>query len=88
MNETARVGALRIVDPVMADNGKLYAGFNESFPSKIAELCKGADVILPNLTEAAFLLGEPYVGSGYNKESNFPQSCRANLEYTNGYTYT
>ena len=68
MNETAREGALRIVDPVMADNGKLYAGFNESFPSKIAELCKGADVILPNLTEAAFLLGEPYVGSGYTKE--------------------
>ena len=68
MNETAREGALRIVDPVMADNGKLYAGFKDTFPSKIAELCKTADVILPNLTEAAFLLDEPYVASGYTKE--------------------
>ena len=68
MNETAREGALRIVDPVLADNGKLYAGFKDTFPSKIAELCKTADVILPNLTEAAFLLDESYVGSGYSKE--------------------
>jgi pyridoxine kinase len=68
MEETARKGALRIVDPVMADNGKLYPGFNESFPSKMVALCKGADVILPNLTEAAFLLGQEYVGSGYTKE--------------------
>ena len=68
MEETARKGALRIVDPVMADNGKLYPGFNESFPSKMVALCKGADVILPNLTEAAFLLDESYVGSGYSKE--------------------
>lgn len=68
MNETARDGALRIVDPVMADNGKLYAGFKDTFPQKMTELCKGADVILPNLTEAAFLLGEPYVAAGYSKE--------------------
>lgn len=51
-----------IVDPVMADNGKLYAGFDESFPEKMAGLCKEADVILPNLSEAALMLGEPYPG--------------------------
>ncbi|MBR6478313.1 MAG: pyridoxamine kinase [Lachnospiraceae bacterium] len=51
-----------IVDPVMADNGKLYAGFDEHFPEKMAELCKIADVILPNLSEAALMLGEPYPG--------------------------
>ena len=51
-----------IIDPVMADNGKLYAGFDEHFPEKMAGLCKEADVILPNLSEAALMLGEPYPG--------------------------
>ncbi|MBO4404699.1 MAG: bifunctional hydroxymethylpyrimidine kinase/phosphomethylpyrimidine kinase, partial [Treponema sp.] len=59
--------ALRIVDPVMADHGKLYAGFDENFPSEMKKLCKGADVILPNLTEASFLLGIPYAGDNYDK---------------------
>ncbi len=49
-----------IVDPVMADHGKLYAGFTEAFAAKMATLCAEADVIVPNLTEAAFLLGAPY----------------------------
>lgn len=60
MNEVARPGALRIVDPVMGDNGKLYAGFDEQFPEEMKKLCKGADVILPNMTEALLLLGQPY----------------------------
>ena len=51
-----------IIDPVMADNGKLYAGFDESFPEKMAGLCREGDVILPNLSEAALLTGEPYPG--------------------------
>lgn len=67
MKETARNGALRIVDPVMADNGKMYPGFDESFPKEMVKLCAGADVILPNLTEASFLLGIPYVGDNYDK---------------------
>ena len=57
-----------LVDPVMADNGKLYAGFSEEFPSQMAKLCQIADVIVPNLTEASFLLNVPYVSSGYNEE--------------------
>lgn len=60
MNEAARPGALRIVDPVMGDNGKLYAGFDDQFPEEMKKLCKGADVILPNMTEALLLLGQPY----------------------------
>ena len=68
MEKTARPGALRIVDPVMADNGKLYAGFGDDFPQEMKKLCKGADVIMPNLTEAAFLLGQPYVAEGYDKD--------------------
>ena len=67
MKETAREGALRIVDPVMADNGKMYPGFDNTFPAEMAKLCRGADVILPNITEASFLLGVPYKETGYDK---------------------
>ena len=67
MEHCAAPGALRFVDPVMADNGKLYAGFAPDFPSKMARLCKGADFILPNLTEAAFLLGREPVLDGYGR---------------------
>ena len=63
MEETANPGALRIVDPVMADNGRLYTGFDTDFPAEMARLCRGADVIMPNLTEAAFLLQEDYRGN-------------------------
>ena len=53
-------GAKIIVDPAMADNGKLYAGFAPEFPQKMAELLEGADLVLPNLTEACLLLGKEY----------------------------
>ena len=57
----ANPGAIRFVDPAMADNGVLYTGFAANFPSKMARLVKGADYILPNLTEAALLVGcEPF----------------------------
>ncbi len=51
---------LIVVDPVMADHGRLYTGFTPDFVQEMKKLCAAADVILPNLTEAAFLLGEPY----------------------------
>ncbi len=66
MDETSKKDSLRIIDPVMADNGVLYTGFDEDFPSEMKKLCARADVILPNLTEAAFLLGEKYAGSSYD----------------------
>lgn len=56
-----------IVDPCMADNGSLYSGFTPDFAKAMAGLCSKADVIVPNLTEASFLLGIPYVASGYDK---------------------
>ena len=49
-----------IVDPAMADNGKLYVGFDLAFVEKMKELCKTADYVLPNLTEACLLTGEQY----------------------------
>jgi len=67
MEKTAKPNALRIIDPAMADDGKLYTGFDDNFPKEMAKLCKGADYILPNLTEASFLLGVPYVGENYDK---------------------
>lgn len=54
-------GGLRIVDPVMADHGKLYKGFDRNFVKVMADLCRSADIILPNITEAAFLTGIEYV---------------------------
>ena len=53
-------GGLRIVDPAMADSGRLYAGLPESLVPAMARLAFSADVILPNLTEAAILTGLPY----------------------------
>ena len=64
MRTCANPGAIRIVDPAMADNGVLYRGFAADFPSKMARLCKGADYLLPNLTEAALLTGEDPVSFG------------------------
>lgn len=51
---------LILVDPAMADNGKLYPAFDESFPAAMAAVCGKADIIVPNLTEAALLTGMPY----------------------------
>ena len=51
---------LLVVDPAMADHGKLYYGFTEEFAARMAQLCGKADLILPNLTEACFMLGRPY----------------------------
>lgn len=51
---------LVLIDPVMADNGKLYKGFTPEFASAMASLCRKADIVVPNLTEASFMLGIPY----------------------------
>jgi len=55
------------VDPVMADNGKLYTSFSKDFPKEMVKLCEKADVILPNMTEATLLLGEKYEEGPYAK---------------------
>lgn len=50
-------GSLLFVDPAMGDHGRLYTGFDAEFPSHMAKLCAMADIIVPNLTEASFMLG-------------------------------
>jgi pyridoxine kinase len=57
-----------LVDPVMADNGELYKIFPPEFPAGMKKLCAKADVIVPNITEAALLAGEPYRPGPYTKE--------------------
>ena len=48
------------VDPAMGDNGKLYPAFDENYAAKNATLCGIADIIVPNITEAAFMTGAEY----------------------------
>lgn len=51
---------LVMVDPVMGDNGRLYRTYTEEMATGMARLCKKADIIVPNMTEAAHLLGLEY----------------------------
>ena len=53
-------GTLVFVDPVMADNGKLYPAFDMAYAKKNAELCGAADIIVPNITEASFMTDMEY----------------------------
>ncbi|MDR0506484.1 MAG: pyridoxamine kinase [Dysgonamonadaceae bacterium] len=57
-----------LVDPVMADNGEMYKIFSPEFAEGMKELCKKADIIVPNITEASFLLGETYKEGPYTQE--------------------
>ncbi len=49
-----------MIDPVMGDNGRLYDGISESYIPEMRRLIKKADVIVPNVTEAAYLADVPY----------------------------
>lgn len=58
---------VRIVDPAMADSGRLYAGFDSTYVKEMTELCAVADIILPNITEACLMTGIEYRHT-FNKE--------------------
>ena len=63
--------ALHIVDPVMGDHGRLYSSITQEHVQAMKTLCAQADVILPNVTEAALLTGHPYretAEAGYYRE--------------------
>ena len=57
-------GTLAFVDPAMADNGRLYTGFDETNVRRCAALCREADVFVPNITEACLLTGTAYAAPG------------------------
>jgi pyridoxine kinase len=51
---------VKIVDPAMADHGKLYRGFDGAFVEAMGALCRKADYLMPNMTEACLLTGTPF----------------------------
>lgn len=67
-NRILKDNGMLIVDPAMADNGSLYYGFNQEFVANMARLCGNADIILPNITEAAFMTGSEVILTDHTKE--------------------
>lgn len=61
-------GSLAVVDPVMGDNGRLYPTYTEEMAAGVAALCQRADVLIPNMTEAARILGLPYRKGPYSAD--------------------
>lgn len=59
-NTVGTENCVKIVDPAMADNGKLYYGFDMEFVETMKGLCAKADYVIPNITEACFLTGVEY----------------------------
>ena len=55
-----RADSVVVVDPVMGDHGAVYQTYTPAMCAGMARLAEQADVITPNLTEAALLLGVPY----------------------------
>lgn len=53
-------GGKVFVDPAMADFGEFYNGFDQDFADSMGELCRQGDYILPNTTEACFILHRPW----------------------------
>lgn len=62
---------LIFVDPVMGDDGKLYALYTCEMAEGMKKLCTGADVIVPNMTEACIMLGESYQEGPCKREKLF-----------------
>lgn len=60
--------ALRVVDPAMADHGKVYPTYTPELCRAIAGLASGCDVLTPNLTEAAIILGEEWHGQNISED--------------------
>ena len=55
-----QMGALKLVDPVMGDDGRLYSGMDGEMVQAMRNLCRKAQVMTPNMTEYAYLAGEEY----------------------------
>ena len=59
--------ALRILDPAMGDNGKLYSRITGDHVAAMKALCANADLLLPNVTEACCLTDTPYETANYTE---------------------
>lgn len=67
------------VDPAFADHGRRYSLIDETMPAQMRRLCARANTIVPNLTEAAFLLERPYPGE-YCSRALIGEYCRGLLD--------
>lgn len=78
LQESRRQGSLVICDPAMGDHGRLYSGLAPAHVEVMKTVCSQADILLPNITEAALLTGLPYRSDG---DRAYLQSlCAALLE--------
>ena len=71
LDEMLSPGGIAIVDPAMADHGKRYSGLSEAYAEAMQRLCEKADILLPNITEAAMMAGMEYredFDEGYIRE--------------------
>lgn len=59
-NSVGTENCIKAVDPAMADNGKLYVGFDNEFVQAMKVLCSKADYLIPNITEASLLADMEY----------------------------
>lgn len=60
LREFRGADTVAVIDPVMGDHGEVYQTYTPAMCAGMARLAELADVITPNLTEAALLLGVPY----------------------------
>ena len=60
MSSVIKEGGVAVIDPAMADNGKLYLGFDDAFVGEMKKLCALDDYLIPNITEASLLTGIEY----------------------------
>ncbi len=56
------------VDPAFGDHGRMYSLMDQTMPAQMRRLCSRARTIVPNLTEACFLLNRPYPADGCTPE--------------------
>ncbi|MGI6534971.1 MAG: pyridoxamine kinase [Eggerthellaceae bacterium] len=61
--------ALRVVDPVMADHGKVYPTYTPELCEAMGSLAEGADILTPNLTEASIILGMEWPGQNIDDDT-------------------
>lgn len=60
IREFRKPGDLLLIDPVMGDNGKMYAALTDDYPERMRSFIAGADIITPNITEACLLTGHSF----------------------------
>ena len=56
--------AFKVVDPVLGDGGRLYSGLGADMVPAMYDLCSHADLIVPNVTEAAQVVVTGVAGLG------------------------